>query len=376
MTATVLLSGIISFAYVWFALRMYSLWKRIPTLLLHHEVWPFISVIICMRNESRNISRVLEALVLQDYPEGTFEIIVADDSSEDDSVLIVEKFAMKHPERNIKILKAASMQKPGKKFALASAAKDAKGEVVAMTDADCTMNNTWLKTMVSHHITSGAELTAGPVRLTGSSFFQHLQQIEFMSLAGTTGSFIQMRKPLMVNAANLMFNKQSFIDSGRLNPQESMASGDDTFFMLKLAEKNPDAISFCKQEAAIVETPALPSWHEFIQQRIRWASKTKHYPAFYIRLTGISLFAFHVIIILFVTLAVVNPAFVVPASVLLFSKWMADAILLALYNRFFKIRTGLLAWIITFLLHPLYLTLIPLLTLKRNYRWKGRTGKT
>lgn len=369
-------SVVFSLAYFVFVFMMFSAWKQIVCFSSEKAEWPFISIVVCMRNESKGIAETLNALTEQNYPESNFEIIVSDDFSEDDSVAMAEKAATLNLQGNIKIIKAASTQKPGKKFALASAVKEAKGKIIAMTDADCTMDKTWLKTMVSHHFSAKAELTAGPVRLTGKSFFQQLQQIEFISLSGATASFIQLKKPLMVNAANMMFNKQSFIDSGRMNPEESMASGDDTFFMLKLAEKNPDSISFCKQEAAIVETQALPSWSEFVQQRIRWASKTKHYPALYIRLTGFSLFTFHFLIILFFILAVVNSAFLFPAFILLISKWTADGILLTGYNRFFKIRTGFLAWIVTFLIHPLYLTLIPLLTLKRNYRWKSRTGKT
>lgn len=369
-------SVVFSLVYAIFIFRMFLAWKRLKCFSSEKKEWPFISVIVCMRNESRGIAGTLKALAEQDYLEGNFEIIVSDDSSEDNSVLIAEKFAIDNPERNIKILKAASHQKPGKKFALANAVNQANGEIIAMTDADCTMNKVWLKTMASHHSVAHAELTAGPVQLTGISFFQQMQQIEFMSLSGITGSFIQLKKPLMVNAANMMFNRQSFINAGRMHPEESLASGDDTFFMLKLAEKNADAISFCKKESAIVETPAIESLSQFVQQRIRWASKTKHYPALYIRLTGISLFSFHFLILLFFTVAVMNKTFLIPAFILLFSKWMADSILLAHYNRFFKIRTGLLPWMITLLIHPLYLTLIPLLTLKRNYSWKGRINKT
>ncbi len=365
-----------SLAYFVFVFMMHSAWKQIEFFFTEEEVWPFISIVVCMRNESKGIAGTLNALTEQNYPESKFEIIVSDDFSEDNSVLIAEKFAIDNPERNIKIVKAASHQKPGKKFALASAVREAKGEIIALTDADCSMNNTWLETMARHHLAAKAELTAGPVRLSGNSFFQQLQQVEFLSLSGTTGSFIQLNKPMMVNAANMMFNKQSFMDSGRLNPEESMFSGDDTFFMLKLAEKNPQAVSFCRQEAAIVETPALLSCREFIQQRIRWASKTRHYPALYIRLTGVGLFAFHFLIIFLFALSVANSAFLFPAFIMLLAKWTADSILLAQYNRFFKIKAAWMAWIVTFLIHPLYLTAIPLLTLKRNYRWKGRTGRT
>lgn len=371
-----LVAAIASFVYAAFVLKMLAAWYCIPKQKSGNDKRPFVSVIVCMRNEEKNISQTLTALIRQDYPKDAFEIIVSDDFSEDDSVPLANKMAAENSLYSIRIISANPTQPTGKKFAMAEAVKQARGEVIAMTDADCVMGKNWLTTMVSHHVNTGAQLTTGPVRLTGNSFFHQMQKIEFMSLSGSTGAAIQLKKPLMVNAANMIFNRQAFIDSGRMNPEEAMASGDDTFFMLKLAEKISDAISFCKNKAAIVETPALPSWHEFIQQRIRWASKTKHYPARYIRLTGLGLFAFHFLIVLFFMLALVNSDFLIPALILLPSKWIADGILLSQFNRFFAIRAGWMAWIATFLIHPLYLTLIPLLTLKRNYRWKGRTGKT
>ncbi|MBL7928014.1 MAG: glycosyltransferase [Bacteroidia bacterium] len=374
---TIIVSAVFSLVYAIFVFKLCHAWKNIKEFgSTKVTSWPFISVIVCMRNESAVIPHLLTSLAAQNYPAMEFEIIVSDDFSEDDSVRNAENFAAENPHLNIKILKPSAPQKPGKKFALAAAVHHARGEIIAMTDADCTLNKFWLKTMVSHHFTSRAELTAGPVRLTGNSLFQKMQQIEFMSLAGTTGSFIQLRKPMMVNAANMMFNKQSFIDSGRMNPQESAASGDDTFFMLALAERNPDAVSFCKHETAMVETQAIQSPASFIQQRIRWASKTRHYPSFYIRLTGIALFAFHFLILLFFFLSFANSDYLIPAFMMLLSKWLADGMVLSLYNRFFKVNAGLMAWIVTFLIHPLYLVLIPLLTLKKNYKWKERPGKT
>lgn len=369
---SIAVSVILSLFYVLFVFEMLKAWRNIKCYSGWNEDRPFISVIVCMRNESKSITDTLKSLAGQDYPNEQFEIIVSDDFSEDDSVMQVQTFTSGNRSCPIRILKALSDQKPGKKFALAAAVKAAKGEIIALTDADCTMNKEWLKTLVTHHYSAKAELTGGPVRLTGNSFFQQMQKIEFMSLSGITGSAIQLKNPLMINAANMMFNRKIFIESGRLNPTESSASGDDTFFMLRVTEKKPTGISFCKEENAMVETPALSGLVEFIQQRIRWAAKTKFYSTLYIRQAGIGLFLFHFLILLFFILTVIDSGFLIPAFILMLSKWMADGIILFQYYRFYKVNSGMPAWIFTFLLHPVYMTLIPLLTIKRKYEWKGR----
>jgi cellulose synthase/poly-beta-1,6-N-acetylglucosamine synthase-like glycosyltransferase len=369
-------SVLLSLAYIIWVFQCFKAWKRIKRFSEGLKEAPRVSVIVCMRNESSSITDTLKAMAAQDYPRHQFELIVADDFSEDDSVEKAQKFGTENPGIDLKILKATAGQKPGKKFALAVAVSQAQGAIIALTDADCTFGNCWLKTMVSHHQAAKAELTAGPVRLTGTSFFEQMQKIEFMSLSGITGSAIQWKKPLMVNAANMMFNKQSFMESGRMSPAESSASGDDTFFMIQLLQKNAAAVSFCKNENAIVSTPALTGFREFIQQRIRWASKTKKYPSAYIRLTGMGLFTFHLLIILLFLLSLVNAGFLMPAFLLLLSKWIADGILLVQYQHFYKINSGSVAWIATLIVHPVYMTLIPLLALKRNYKWKGRLYRT
>src|SRR5437868_4311847 len=51
----------------------------------------FISVIIPVRNEERNIESLLIGLANQNYPILNFEVIVVDDHSTDDSIKILAK---------------------------------------------------------------------------------------------------------------------------------------------------------------------------------------------------------------------------------------------------------------------------------------------
>jgi cellulose synthase/poly-beta-1,6-N-acetylglucosamine synthase-like glycosyltransferase len=70
------------------------------------------SIVIAARNEAQNISHLIDNLLSQNYPKNLFEIIVVDDFSEDNTLLILEKYLQ---EKNIKILKN---KKAGKKAAL------------------------------------------------------------------------------------------------------------------------------------------------------------------------------------------------------------------------------------------------------------------
>jgi hypothetical protein len=74
-------------------------------------------------------------------------------------------------------------------------------------------------------------------------------------------------------------------------------------------------------------------------------------------------------------LTIVQFSFIIPLAVLFISKMTADAWLLLEYNRFYKINAGFLAWAATMVIYPFYMTIIPLLTLKQSYVWKGRKHK-
>jgi len=53
---------------------------------------PFVSVVVAARNEENTIPQLLTSLINQDYPEDKFEIIIADDGSDDTTARIVQDF--------------------------------------------------------------------------------------------------------------------------------------------------------------------------------------------------------------------------------------------------------------------------------------------
>jgi cellulose synthase/poly-beta-1,6-N-acetylglucosamine synthase-like glycosyltransferase len=368
-----LLILLLALCYWLFVLWLLRGWQSLPELSEEEiEQWPPVSVVVCMRNESHHIIQCLQCLVAQQYPPDRFEIIVADDFSEDDSVHKAEVFAAGEQRIKITVLKATTDRRPGKKYALAAAVSHSSRSVIALTDADCTMSDQWLTTMVIHHVRSRAEVSAGPVTLTGDSFFQRMQQLEFMSLSGITAATLALNKPMMINAANMVFNREAFIRAGRLHPTEKATSGDDTYFMLTVAEKNPGSIAFVKSIHAMVFTPSASTLRDFFRQRIRWVSKTRHYPWLYIRLTGISVFAFNFFLLLLCLLSLFFHSLLIPALVLFVLKIMAENHLLNVLNRFYRLPDSLPVKLMVFVIYPLYLSLVAWLSLRTNHFWKGR----
>ena len=98
---------------------------------------PLVSIIVPARNEERNIRRCVTSLLEQDYE--SFEVIVVDDGSTDDTTCILDEIAQTHPRGNrlwVLRLKDLPAGWAGKPHALHAGAQEARGNCLLFTDAD------------------------------------------------------------------------------------------------------------------------------------------------------------------------------------------------------------------------------------------------
>ena len=94
LMVAVLSVALVSFAYqIYFYLRYIrrggELTKRSAA--VPDKDLPAVSVVVCARNEQRNLKDYLPLLLSQDYP--CYEVIVVDDSSEDETKILLERCA-------------------------------------------------------------------------------------------------------------------------------------------------------------------------------------------------------------------------------------------------------------------------------------------
>lgn len=81
----------------------------------------------------------------------------------------------------------------------------------------------------------------------------------------------------MCNGANLAYEKNVFNEVNGFSGIDNIASGDDMLLMHKIAKQHPEKVHYLKSKKAVVSTQPMKTWKEFFNQRIRWASKAKHY---------------------------------------------------------------------------------------------------
>ena len=364
---------LISAYYFWIGLFYYG-WERTPSWHVpagDNKYTSGISVVIPCRNEESNISLLLAGLVQQNYPSDLIEIIIIDDHSSDQTPAIVKKYANTH--KNI-IFAGLPRNQKGKKAALRLGIEKAGFSYILTTDADCVLPRQWIRSMAGCLLHSGADLIAGPVILKGdNSFFSKFQQLEHLSLQGSTAGAIKTGNPVMCSSANLGFKKETYIAADD-NGKDKIVSGDDVFFLLAV-HQSQGKIVFLKSRDAYVETNVMNKLRDFFRQRLRWASKSRLYT------TKASVFtAFLVFIVHFYALICLFGAFFLRdllsvAALMLVSKSFIDFPFLYSVTRYFKKTKIMLYFPVVQCMYFFYVTFTAITSLTGKFSWKGRTAR-
>jgi cellulose synthase/poly-beta-1,6-N-acetylglucosamine synthase-like glycosyltransferase len=333
---------------------------------------PMISVIVAARNEEKNILNCLQSISNQNYNPQRIEIIVVDDHSTDQTAGITQDFIKNHTNFNISLLKQT--KQTGKKSALRLALTKAKGEYILITDADCLHKQGWIKSMASKFISDKAVFVSGAVSLyKPRGIFQTLQDLEFMSLVASGAGSIGAGFPMMCNGANLGFSLSAYRQLSENEIKPELASGDDIFLMMAFANKfGKDKIAFVKDRNAMVYTNPINNFGEFMQQRLRWTSKSKAYRDLPTILTALSVLLMNAFISVMIIMAIVNIHFLPAALVIIFIKTLIDFPLMMAYAKFSGQQKYLWAFLPAEPLVALYTTFTGMAGQFINVKWKGR----
>jgi glycosyltransferase involved in cell wall biosynthesis len=100
-----------------------------------------ISVIVCTWNRSQTLAGVLESLAASVVPSSIeWEVVVVDNHSSDDTRTVCESFLERHPGR----FRYLYEEQQGKSYALNAGIRHARGEILAFTDDDVTVDPHWV----------------------------------------------------------------------------------------------------------------------------------------------------------------------------------------------------------------------------------------
>lgn len=118
---------------------------------------PFVSIIISAYNEEKVIEKKLENIIQSTYP--YYEVIVANDASNDNTVALAEKFIAEHPAYNIRVNTVKNHL--GKTNAQDEAVEVANGEIIVFSDANSMFKADAIDQLVSYFAEESIEYVCG-----------------------------------------------------------------------------------------------------------------------------------------------------------------------------------------------------------------------
>ena len=358
--------------YCWFVLRVRIGLDAAAPVNFENGRTSFVSVVVAARNEEKNIQRCIRSLVNQTFSKNDFEVIVVDDNSSDKTREVVADLARSDSRIRLLQLPTSKENEVGRKpQAIALGIQNAKGEVIATTDADCVVPQAWLENMLKR-LTQDTAFIAGPVlEKDGPSLLSKLESLEFMSLIVTGAGLIGFGHPIICNGANLMYRKSAFQDVKGFDNAES--SCDDETLMQRIALKKSGKIKFCLEAGAIVETASQNNIRSFWSQRVRWAAKKGRYGNPVILIELVALYLFFLVFLLSAITALFVPALALPVAIIFGLKALVDFVTLSRGANMLQQRLAFNSFFLAELLHAPYIVVAAAQAQFAAIQWKGRT---
>jgi len=357
-------------------LRRLAKRQALPSTSHNPGKWPKVAIIVSARNEAENLPGLIRCLTRQNYPRDKLEICIIDDRSEDASWSILRKAMAAHPSlRALRIDDELPYFAP-KKRALDRGILQTRGEILLFTDADCRPKPSWVQSMVSFY-DSDTVAVAGysPLyyRRPVPRLIEGMLSLDMFAISAVAAASIGLGRPLTAAGGNLSYRRQTYFAAGGFEPIGQWISGDDDLFIQQIARKHLGTYAFATHPDAFSPTEAPRNWQEFHHQRIRYASKSRHYhPAMIAALVAVYLLNAFIVFGGISLLFGAMPIGLAAAAAWAIKSLAERSFIRQAANIFGERR--LLPWFWpTALLHPLYIVVFAFLGLFARFKWKNET---
>ena len=334
------------------------------------------TIIVPFRNEAKNLPTLLNSFSRLNYPLNQFEILMVNDDSSDDFQFIIDQFIIENAGVQIEVIKNKRKTSSPKKDAIESAILKAQFDWIISTDADCEVPANWLNNLDAFLQKNNVKMIVAPVAYSiENKFLDHFQNLDFLSLQGTTMGSFGINRPFMCNGANLCYAKQVFTTVNGFEGNDHIASGDDIFLMEKFLKVFPNEVMYLKNFGSIVNTKPQPDLRSLFHQRIRWAAKMGSTKKMLGKTTGLIVFIGNLYLIILFILALIEKISWQHIGLFYLVKLNIDFILLFKTASFFKQQDSMRSYLISSFIYPFFSVYIAFASFFKGYQWKGRVFK-
>jgi glycosyltransferase involved in cell wall biosynthesis len=267
--ATITAVQVFYYTFFYSRIAFYKQKQRIKT--QHHPV----SVIICARDEDENLARNLPGVLVQSYP-STYEVVAVNDNSLDDSKYILQELKKTFKSLHVVELTQEAVHISGKKYPLSIGIREAKHEVLLLTDADCVpASEHWIEKMQNGYDENISIVLGYGAYHKTKGLLNKLIRFETFHTALQYLSYALAGMPYMGVGRNLSYRKDLFFKHKGFSSINHIPSGDDDLFINKTANKHNTAVVI--DPDAITRSIPKTTWGGWLKQKTRHYTTAKFY---------------------------------------------------------------------------------------------------
>lgn len=334
---------------------------------------PSVSILVSARNEEANIGKTIDSLMAQRY-KGRWDIWIADDRSTDQTPRILADYEKKFPDRiHVVTITELAPGESAKKNAIAKLVKASGGEILLLTDADCVVLPTWIRSMVKE-FEPGIDFVAGHSYIElpkdRSNWLLNMQAVETLAyrIAGTGA--LAMGMPITSTGNNLAYRRSFFENVHGFEGVSKIQSGDDDLLLQKLVREAPWKAHYSVDPEAFVTTQGKETLPELWEQRKRWASKTTYYAPKTVAIL-VMVFLFFCALSLGYVLSLFSFRIFVATVFGFFVKLLGDTLVERRGLRIFR-QENLFKWFLPVeIVHAPFTVFAVLFGIAGHFKWKG-----
>ncbi len=236
---------------------------------------PSVEIVVAARDEEAALPALLASLARQSDPGCAF--LFVDDRSTDGTAALIEGFRAAHPGRT-RVLTCAEEPEvlTGKQAALDLAIREARGDVLLFTDADCVVPEGWAADMGSRFDDPEVGAVLGRVRLAEErGFLRRFQAFEQplinqynlapVGLGGAFGCF----------GNNLAVRRAAALAVGGFRGLGYSVT-EDTTLLTAIRDLGTWKVGASLSADGTVTTRPMPDWRSYVNQHTRWNAGAIH----------------------------------------------------------------------------------------------------
>lgn len=247
-----------------------------------------VSIIICAKNEAKNLQKFLPTILDQNY--SNFEVVLINNASSDETYDIMEAFKKEHS--NIKIIDVENNEAfwGNKKYALTLGIKASKNEHLLFTEANCKpVSKDWISEMM-HKFSQEKTIVIGYGKYRKKKGFVNLLiRFDTFLTAIQYLNYVKLGAPYMAVSRNFAYKKSEFFNVNGFINHIKIKSGEADLFIQDAANRKNTKI--CVSENSFTESDLPISFKSWFHKKRKKFSTEKLYKIqhrFFLRLFFIS----------------------------------------------------------------------------------------